>query len=98
MSDVPASGLRLVRAQESSRELPSLLTERSSRIARSTNATAPSPSVTVQSGKEVKITPAPCGCRETHPRLPSGLCRGGPGAVSYTHLRAHETDSYLVCR
>src|SRR5680860_1606554 len=21
-----------------------------------------------------------------------------PGAVSYTHLRAHETDSYLVCR
>src|SRR5665647_1757564 len=30
-------------------------------------------------------------------------CRGGTdypgsGAVSYTHLRAHETDSYLVCR
>src|SRR5680860_1723559 len=23
---------------------------------------------------------------------------GGLGAVSYTHLRAHETDSYLVCR
>ena len=23
---------------------------------------------------------------------------GEPGAVSYTHLRAHETDSYLVCR
>ena len=22
----------------------------------------------------------------------------GPKAVSYTHLRAHETDSYLVCR
>src|SRR5665647_611947 len=21
-----------------------------------------------------------------------------PAAVSYTHLRAHETDSYLVCR
>src|SRR5665647_2595360 len=21
-----------------------------------------------------------------------------PNAVSYTHLRAHETDSYLVCR
>src|SRR5665647_3748039 len=21
-----------------------------------------------------------------------------PSAVSYTHLRAHETDSYLVCR
>src|SRR5680860_1826516 len=26
-------------------------------------------------------------------------CAGpGIGAVSYTHLRAHETDSYLVCR
>src|SRR5680860_488586 len=23
---------------------------------------------------------------------------GIPTAVSYTHLRAHETDSYLVCR
>src|SRR5665647_3666893 len=23
---------------------------------------------------------------------------GGTDAVSYTHLRAHETDSYLVCR
>ena len=22
----------------------------------------------------------------------------GAGTVSYTHLRAHETDSYLVCR
>src|SRR5665647_1713974 len=22
----------------------------------------------------------------------------GPYSVSYTHLRAHETDSYLVCR
>src|SRR5664279_3428621 len=22
----------------------------------------------------------------------------GPATVSYTHLRAHETDSYLVCR
>src|SRR5665647_1364336 len=22
---------------------------------------------------------------------------GGPRPVSYTHLRAHETDSYLVC-
>src|SRR5665647_372693 len=24
--------------------------------------------------------------------------RRPPGPVSYTHLRAHETDSYLVCR
>src|SRR5665647_3738668 len=30
----------------------------------------------------------------------AGICMAtsGPGAVSYTHLRAHETDSYLVCR
>src|SRR5680860_11517 len=25
-------------------------------------------------------------------------CSVDPEAVSYTHLRAHETDSYLVCR
>src|SRR5665647_2801185 len=25
-------------------------------------------------------------------------CDNSPAAVSYTHLRAHETDSYLVCR
>src|SRR5680860_1863739 len=28
----------------------------------------------------------------------SGACPCGTPAVSYTHLRAHETDSYLVCR
>src|SRR5665647_3965694 len=27
-----------------------------------------------------------------------GKHRGYAGPVSYTHLRAHETDSYLVCR
>src|SRR5664279_2137154 len=32
-----------------------------------------------------------------HPARPV-LAGGGAGAVSYTHLRAHETDSYLVCR
>src|SRR5665647_2865999 len=26
------------------------------------------------------------------------FCRDYRGPVSYTHLRAHETDSYLVCR
>src|SRR5664279_2121636 len=30
-----------------------------------------------------------CGC---------GAVGAGGGAVSYTHLRAHEPDSYLVCR
>src|SRR5680860_1789744 len=28
----------------------------------------------------------------------AGFVITGDGAVSYTHLRAHETDSYLVCR
>ena len=27
-----------------------------------------------------------------------GVILAGAGPVSYTHLRAHETDSYLVCR
>ena len=30
--------------------------------------------------------------------LPMGGGKGGSDSVSYTHLRAHETDSYLVCR
>src|SRR5680860_1729445 len=36
-----------------------------------------------------------------HQVLPVGLVTSWLGrliAVSYTHLRAHETDSYLVCR
>ena len=28
----------------------------------------------------------------------SKVAKCGTSAVSYTHLRAHETDSYLVCR
>src|SRR5665647_1817592 len=35
--------------------------------------------------------------RRLFARAPRTSIRG-PGAVSYTHLRAHETDSYLVCR
>ena len=31
-----------------------------------------------------------------HKHVP--LMEDSPNAVSYTHLRAHETDSYLVCR
>src|SRR5664279_1756374 len=30
--------------------------------------------------------------------LQDRVCSEGESAVSYTHLRAHETDSYLVCR
>src|SRR5665647_3487394 len=33
-----------------------------------------------------------------HPRLSYWPTRERVCAVSYTHLRAHETDSYLVCR
>ena len=31
-------------------------------------------------------------------KLSSCMLSIGRGPVSYTHLRAHETDSYLVCR
>src|SRR5664279_3880506 len=34
----------------------------------------------------------------TIPRNGGPFCPGTLTAVSYTHLRAHETDSYLVCR
>src|SRR5680860_344063 len=30
--------------------------------------------------------------------LPRAIVATGFASVSYTHLRAHETDSYLVCR
>src|SRR5680860_1627840 len=32
------------------------------------------------------------------PGVPQDLFTDDFNAVSYTHLRAHETDSYLVCR
>ena len=32
------------------------------------------------------------------PHILKRLMERDMGAVSYTHLRAHETDSYLVCR
>src|SRR5664279_6068458 len=35
--------------------------------------------------------------RRAYPEVSCGLKRGF-SSVSYTHLRAHETDSYLVCR
>src|SRR5680860_1189989 len=34
----------------------------------------------------------------SHPHPLHGGTMLNPVAVSYTHLRAHETDSYLVCR
>src|SRR5665647_2351315 len=38
--------------------------------------------------------PPPTPCPRSHPREGDWWCT----PVSYTHLRAHETDSYLVCR
>ena len=32
------------------------------------------------------------------PNVANATNRIGIASVSYTHLRAHETDSYLVCR
>src|SRR5665647_964233 len=47
-------------------------------------------------------TPAPVAPAPRHDGLPSGMGHrptcAQMFAVSYTHLRAHETDSYLVCR
>src|SRR5664279_5884032 len=42
-------------------------------------------------------------CRDDHTtrrreRAQKGAAGGSALTVSYTHLRAHETDSYLVCR
>src|SRR5665647_1389733 len=50
----------------------------------------------VQEGKDcTNEVSAPSGpAVEAPPGLPKGWYR----PVSYTHLRAHETDSYLVCR
>src|SRR5665647_3740126 len=38
----------------------------------------------------------PCG--HTQVWVTGSRTSGGTHSVSYTHLRAHETDSYLVCR
>ena len=36
--------------------------------------------------------------KDMAPKAISIILLAGIGSVSYTHLRAHETDSYLVCR
>src|SRR5665647_1727240 len=36
--------------------------------------------------------------RNVDPGIIHAIASHGPNPVSYTHLRAHETDSYLVCR
>src|SRR5665647_1703792 len=38
------------------------------------------------------------GVQTTTPTIRQALAVGRITTVSYTHLRAHETDSYLVCR
>src|SRR5664279_6208382 len=44
-------------------------------------------------------TPPTTPSTPSFPRTPTPTTTtSGPCPVSYTHLRAHETDSYLVCR
>src|SRR5665647_2450617 len=68
------------------------------------------PSACSPSSISSESTPIAGICTRTGTERASGVAptqvgfAGGPGAttgaspVSYTHLRAHETDSYLVCR
>src|SRR5664279_6452079 len=46
-------------------------------------------------GVTVTVSPSTQIAQELQPRFVGG---NPPDTVSYTHLRAHETDSYLVCR
>ena len=46
-----------------------------------------------QAKKAAALGEVPIGCVIVHDGQVIGR-----GSVSYTHLRAHETDSYLVCR
>src|SRR5680860_550208 len=56
--------------------------------------------MTGQTHTRMRATPAcgsaPSNVGELHDRHQAR--RHDPDPVSYTHLRAHETDSYLVCR
>src|SRR5665647_1331903 len=57
-----------------------------------------SPAATVAAHNSLGITPIyTYGTEEQRVNYLPGLCTGDK-PVSYTHLRAHETDSYLVCR
>src|SRR5680860_1668314 len=67
---------------------------------------APTRTARITRGRSTSLhTRAGGGGRVGRPSRP-GMEGGGPtpgnarspGTVSYTHLRAHETDSYLVCR
>src|SRR5680860_1614197 len=54
-------------------------------------------------GKIARLIGSFSGCRlqgniSNLPIFFQSLIYGASEAVSYTHLRAHETDSYLVCR
>src|SRR5664279_1237291 len=53
---------------------------------------------------KLRTGPGTTSCASCHNTVPYALARpalrkaAGISPVSYTHLRAHETDSYLVCR
>src|SRR5678816_2032177 len=47
-------------------------------------------------GRRDRLRRKSCGSREV--QFLNALHRAKPDAVSYTHLRAHETPEHLVCR
>ena len=49
--------------------------------------------VTLETKDKVQLV-----CTYFAPNKPAGAKEEEATTVSYTHLRAHETDSYLVCR
>src|SRR5665647_1792250 len=55
-------------------------------------------SVTDEPGRWVPTPPAYSSAMEPHWNEIHPLVLDSATPVSYTHLRAHETDSYLVCR
>src|SRR5665647_42411 len=62
------------------------------RLARRANALV----LSIRAGV-AKRSPGPC-CWSTTRSAGGTACSSRMASVSYTHLRAHETDSYLVCR
>src|SRR5680860_1080461 len=64
------------------------------------NLVSPSREYESTSSNSGPVLPKESGYSSSCTNVTSVDCRnsGGIRSVSYTHLRAHETDSYLVCR
>src|SRR5665647_3722154 len=105
----PVAGPSWPRTSPSVRRPPSSLTSSSPKrrnLATSSPITGASPlrvgaPSTAQQNRSPSTTSCPYwGTRGRRGRTTLGTspCPSALRAVSYTHLRAHETDSYLVCR